>query len=249
MMFAAGVALLSAPRVQAQGTSTARYRVTSSSVIALDKAPQSPLVDSVTTSLLLKIDISAGRDTVATMSIDSLVLASTGMVRRAADAFSQGISVSALLSNGRPRITGDSASACLAERPMAGLLPELLPLLPSPLRPDQQWSDTLTVTTCRAGLPVTMETIAVYRTLSGIDSASVLLERRATIRVGGASVIRQQAVSLSGTGTSESLSVVALNTRQIQSWRGTQSLEIQLTNGQQIRRLSQQVTDTATLIP
>jgi hypothetical protein len=241
--------MLTAPPVLAQAGQATRYRVTSSSVIALDKAPLPPLVDTVTTTLLLQIAISAGSDTVATLSIDSLQLSSSGMVRRPADAFSHGISVSALLSNGRPRITGDSASACLAERPMAGLLPELLPLLPTPLRADQQWSDTLTVTTCRAGLPATMETIAVYRTLSGIDSTSVLLERRAVVRVGGSSVIRQQAVTLSGTGTSESLSVVLLGTRQIQSWRATQSLDLQLTNGQQTRRLNQQVTDTATLIP
>ncbi len=248
-MPALGVVLIAATSVQAQSDQTVRYRVTSSSVIALDKAPQPPLVDTVTASMLLKIDISSGTDTVAVLSIDSLVLASTGMVRRTADAFSQGISVSALLSNGRPRVTGDSASACQAERPMAGLLPELLPLLPTPLRPEQQWSDTLTVTTCRAGLPVTMETIAVYRTLTGIDSTSVLLERRAAIQVGGSSMLRQQQVTLSGTGTSESLSVVALSTRQIQSWRGTQTLEFQLTNGQQIRRLSQLLTDTATIVP
>ncbi len=249
MMLALGVGLLVATGVQAQDGRTVRYRVTSSSVIALDKAPQPPLVDTVTTTMLLKIDISAGKDTVATLSIDSLVLTSTGMVRRTADAFSQGISVSALLSNGRPRVTGDSASACLAERPMAGFLPELLPLLPTPLRPDQQWSDTLSVTTCRAGLPVTMETIAVYRTVTGIDSLSLVLERRSAIRVSGSSVLRQQVVTLSGTGTSESLSVVALGTRQIQSWRATQTLEFQLTNGQQSRRLSQLLTDTAAIVP
>ncbi len=249
LLFTACVMLLAAPDVDAQGSQSARYRVTSTSVLALDKTPQPPLVDTVTTALLLRIDISAGTDTVATMSIDSLVVASTGMVRRPADAFSQGISVSALLSNGRPLVTGDSASACLAERPLAGLLPELLPLLPTPLRPEQQWSDTLSVTTCRAGLPVTLHTIAVYRTLTGIDSTSLLIERRAVIRAGGSSVLRQQQVTLSGTGTSESLSVVTLGTRQIQSWRGTQALEFQLTNGQQTRRLSQQVTDTAALIP
>jgi len=132
---------------------------------------------------------------------------------------------------------------------MAGFLPELLPLLPTPLRPDQQWSDTLSVTTCRAGLPVTMETIAVYRTVTGIDSLSLVLERRSAIRVSGSSVLRQQVVTLSGTGTSESLSVVALGTRQIQSWRATQTLEFQLTNGQQSRRLSQLLTDTAAIVP
>lgn len=244
----AGFVLVCAPAA-AQGKSGSRYRLASSSVISLDKTPQAPLVDTVTTTLLLRIDISAGVDTVATLTIDSLQLTSTGMVRRAADAFSHGISVSALLLNGRPRITGDSASACLAERPMAGLLPELLPLLPLPLRADQQWSDTLTVTTCRTGLPVSLETIAAYRTLTGIDSTSVLLERRAVIRAVGSSVLRQQTVTLVGSGTSESLSVVSVAERRIQSWRGTQTLEIQLTNGLQTRRMSQQLTETATLIP
>jgi hypothetical protein len=233
----------------AQTVAPSRYRVTSTAVIALDRAPQAPLVDTVNTTSLLTIEQSAGVDTVATMSIDSLQLTSTGMIRRPADAFSRGLGVSALLSVGRPRTTGDSATACLTERPLAGLLPELLPLLPTPLRADQQWSDTLTVTTCRAGLPVTTVTIVSSRTLTGIDSSSVLLERRAVIHASGSAVLRLQTVTLGGTGTSESLAVVTVAERRIQSWRGTQSLDIQLTNGQQTRRMSQQLIETASLIP
>lgn len=236
-------------RLLAQSATATRYRVTSTAVLALDRAAQAPLVDTVTSTSLVTIELSAGVDTVATLSIDSLQLVSTGMVRRAADAFSRGISVSALLNAGRPLITGDSASACTAERPLAGLLPELLPLLPTPLRAEQQWSDTLTVTTCRAGLPVTTVTIASYRTLTGMDSTTVLLERRATIRALGHAVLREQTVSLDGTGTSESLSVVMVATRRIQNWRSTQSLDFQLTNGQQMRRMVQQLTDAATLLP
>ncbi len=235
--------------LQAQSAPAVRYRIASTAVIALDRAPQPALVDTVTTTSLLSIEVSAGTDTVATMTVDSLLLVSTGMIRRAPDAFARGISVSALLHNGRPLITGDSASACTAERPLAGLLPDLLPLLPLPLRADQQWSDTLTVTTCRAGLPVTTVTIAAYRTLTGIDSTTVLLERRAVIRANGAAVIRTQTVSLTGTGTSESLAVVSVASRHIQSWRGTQQLDIQLTNGQQTRQMTQLLTDSATLLP
>ncbi len=241
-----GVAALSVHAQSAVGT---RYRVSSTAVIALDRSAQTPLVDTVTTTSLVSIEISSGVDTVATLSIDSLHVTSTGMVRRTADAFARGISVSALLSAGRPLMTGDSASACTAERPLAGLLPELLPLLPMPLRADQQWSDTLTVTTCRAGLPVTTTTIAAYRTLTGMDSTTVLVERRATIRAAGQAQLRQQTVTLDGAGSSESLAVVLVAARQIQSWRSTQSLDVQLTNGQQTRRILQQLTDTATLIP
>ncbi len=241
-------ALLSAA-VVAQGTSDARYRVTSTSVMSLDRAQQAPLVDTVATTALLTIARSVASDTTATMSLDSLLVVSTGMIRRPPDAFSKGISVVAPLVSGRPRVTGDSATACAGERPLAGLLPELLPLLPLPLRAEQQWADTLTVTTCRAGLPVTTITIANYRTLTGMDSSSVLLERRAVIRATGAATIRQQAVTLTGSGTSESLSVVLLASRRIQSWRGTQTLEVQLTNGQQTRRMVQQLTDSVASIP
>ncbi len=233
----------------AQGSPEARYRVTSTSVITLERAQQPPLVDTVSSTSLLAIAVSAGTDTVATMSVDSLQLTSTGMIRRTVDAFAKGISVSALLHDGRPIITGDSASACTSERPLAGLLPELLPLLPTPLRAEQQWTDTLTVTTCRAGLAVTTVTIAAYRTLTGMDSSTVLLERRAVIRAGGSAVLREQMVTLTGTGTSESLSVVAIASRRIQSWRGSQSLEFQITNGQQTRRMMQQLTDSAAIIP
>ena len=233
----------------AQAPSDARYRITSTAVLSLDRAPQAPLVDTVVTSSNLAITLSAGSDTIATMSLDSLTVTSTGMIRRAADAFSHGISVSASLVAGRPRITGDSASACTAERPLAGLLPELLPLLPTPLTPEQQWSDTLTVTTCRAGLPVTMVTIVNSRTLTGMDSTTLLLERRAVVRASGVATLRGQTVSLTGSGTSESLAVVLVGPRRIESWRGSQTLEIALTNGQQTRRLVQQLTDTATPIP
>jgi hypothetical protein len=243
------LAMSAAVSLQAQSGSATRYRVSSTAVIALDRAAQTPLVDTVTTTSLVTIELSSGVDTVATLSIDSLQLTSTGMVRRTADAFSRGISVSALLANGRPLITGDSASACTVERPLAALLPELLPLMPTPLRAEQQWSDTLIVTTCRAGLPVTTTTIAAYRTLTGLDTATVLLERRAVMRAMGQAQLRQQTVTLDGTGTSESLAVVLVATRRIQSWRSTQSLDVQLTNGQQTRRVVQQLTDTASLIP
>ena len=240
---------LTSSALVAQGTSDARYRVTSTSVLSLDRAQQAPLVDTVVTTALLLISRNAAPDSMATMSLDSLVVVSTGMIRRPPDAFSKGLSIVARLESGRPRVTGDSASACAVERPLAGLLPELLPLLPVPVRAEQQWSDTLTVTTCRAGLPVTTVTIANYRTLTGMDSSSVLLERHAVIRANGAATIRQQAVSLSGSGTSESLAVVLLGARRIQSWRGTQSLEVQLTNGQQTRRMVQQLTDSVASVP
>jgi hypothetical protein len=233
----------------AQSAPDLRYRITSTSVLSLDRAQQAPLVDTVVTSALLTIATSARVDTTATMSLDSLQVVSTGMIRRPPDAFMRGPSVAATLVGGRPRVTGDSATACASERPLAGLLPELLPLLPALLRADQQWSDTLTVTTCRAGLPVTTVTIANYHTLTGMDSTTILVERHAVIRAAGSSMVRQQTVTLTGSGTSESLAVLALSSRRLQSWRGTQTLEVQLTNGQQTRRMVQQLTDNAAMIP
>lgn len=235
--------------VLAQATSDVRYRVTSTSVLSLDRAPQSALVDTVVTTAVLMIARSGAPDSMVTLSLDSLHVVSTGMIRRPLDAFSKGVSVVAPLVSGRPRYTGDSETACSVERPLAGLLPELMPLLPMPLRAEQQWSDTVTVTTCRAGLPVTTVTIANSRTLTGMDSGSVLLERRAVIRANGVATIRAQTVALTGSGTSESLSVVLLATRRIQSWRGTQMLELSLTNGQQTRRMVQQLVDSVVSVP
>ncbi|MCC7052521.1 MAG: hypothetical protein IT355_04590 [Gemmatimonadaceae bacterium] len=240
------VQVVSVEDAEAQG---ARYRVVSTAVIALERAGQPPLVDTLTTASLVTIALSAVADTVATMSLDSLQVTSTGMVKRPPDAFTRGVSVLAVLTGGRPRVTGDSATACASERPLAGLLPELLPLLPVPLVADASWSDTLTVTTCRAGLPVTAVTVVTNRLLTGMDSTSLLLERRAVIRVSGGATLRAQQVTLNGSGTSESLGVVLVGTRQLQSWRGTQSLELELTNGQQTRRIVQQITDSATLLP
>ena len=233
----------------AQSAVPTRYRVTSTAVLSLDRAPQSPLVDTVVTTTQITLTHSAGSDGSVTLSIDSLQQVSTGMVKRASDAPAPTATVSAVLIDGRPRVIGDSATACASERPMAGLLPELMPLLPMPLRAEQQWSDTLTVTTCRAGLPVTIVTIAAYRTLTGMDSGTVLLERRGMLRASAAAMIGHQTVTLSGTGISESLGVVSIATRRLQSWRGTQSLDFELGNGQQTRRMMQQLTDSATLVP
>jgi len=227
----------------------ARYRVTSTAVLTLDRVNETPLVDTLTTSALLFLTIPAAAPTVVTLAIDSLQLTSTGMVRRAPDAFSRGTSLSAALTDGRPQITGDSITACTAERPLAALLPELLPLLLTPLRADQQWSDTITVTTCRASLPVTTVSIVNFRTLTGMDSTTVLLERRAVLRTTGSIAIRDQLVSLNGSGTSEALSTVLIATRQIQSHRGSQSLDFSLTNGQQTRRMVQQITDSVSILP
>jgi hypothetical protein len=233
----------------AQGMSEpVRYRVTSTSVVTLSRARQEALVDTITTTSLVSIQVMAGMDTVATMLVDSLQQTSTGMVRRLPDASAGGVSVAARLVAGRPPVTGDSATACATERPLAGLLPELLPLLPAVLRADQQWSDTVTVITCRAGLPVMLQTIATYRTLTGMDAGSLLLERRAVLRANGVAVLRAQTVTLDGSGTGESLAVVSLATRRMVSWRGSQSLELEISNGQQVRRLVQQVADVATLV-
>ena len=227
----------------------ARYAVLSTSVITLERAPQAPLVDTIATTSKLTIDLAGLGESIATLTIDSLGVVSTGMVRRAPDAFARGISLSVPLTNGRPRVTGDSASSCTSEQPLAGLLPELLPLLPSPLTADQQWTDTVTVHTCRAGLPVTLTAAATYRTLTGMDSSSVLVERRAYLTASGGATLRAQAVTLTGTGTSESMAVVLVSSRRVQSWRSTQTLDVQISNGQQTRRLVQQVSDTAVLQP
>ena len=127
----------------------ARYRVASIAVLSLDRVGgDMPLVDTLVTAALLEITITNTSPSVATLAIDSLQVTSSGMVRRAPDAFVRGRSVAAVLTDGRPRITGDSLTSCTAERPLAALLPELLPLLPMPLRADQQWSDTTVGTYC-----------------------------------------------------------------------------------------------------
>lgn len=248
-----GVVLLAAAVLVAVSPARAqggRYRVTSTAVVGLDRgAGQAPLVDTISTSSLLSVAVSVVGDTVATLSVDSLQVVSTGMVKRAPDAATKAVSVVAVLTSGRPRVTGDSATACASERPLAGLLPELLPLLPVPMVAEAQWSDTVVVTTCRAGLPVTTVTVANYRLLTGMDSTSLLLERRAVIRASGEATVREQRVTLTGSGTSESLGVVLVATRQLQSWRGTQVLELELGNGQQVRRVVQQLTDSARLLP
>jgi hypothetical protein len=246
------VALLlgaTAASLRAQLSPSPRYRVSSTSVIALERPPQTPLVDTVLTASLLTLDLSFGVDSIATLSVDSLTVTSTGMIRRAPNAFSHGISVSVPLINGRPLIVGDSATACSSERPMAGLLPELIPSLPTPLRAEQQWFDTLTVTTCRAGLPVTMVSIVAYRSLTGMDSTTVTVERRSVTTATGSAVLKEQTVTLVGTGTGESLAIVDVLTRRVQLLRATQSLDVQLTNGQQSRRMIQQITDSAALLP
>jgi hypothetical protein len=230
----------------AAGAQTANYRLSSTAVVSLERTPQPPLVDTIVSNALVSVTLSLGADTIATMALDSLTSQSSGMVRRAPDAFSRGISITALLTNGRPLITGDSASACAVERPLAALLPELLPLLPITLDVDQQWSDTVAVTTCRAGLSVTTHAVVAYRTLAGMDSTTLLVERRTTLRAVGAAVLRTQPVELNGSGSSESLAIISRSSRRVLTLRNTQFLELVISNGVQTRRMTQRLTDVVT---
>jgi hypothetical protein len=242
-------ALTLAPSLDAQTAGSVRYTFSSTSVVRLERAPQTPLVDTILTKAIVAVDLSHASDTIATLRLDSLVASSTGLVRRGAGALDHGISVSVSLTAGRPRVTGDSATACAIERPLIGMLPELIPLLPAQLGPNLEWTDTTTVTSCRAGLIVTTHAITVYRTLSAMDSTSLLLERRSTLSAIGAASVRAQSVTLQGTGTAESLAVVDVLARRVQQLRGTQELRIQLTNGQQTREMVQQITDVVTRHP
>jgi hypothetical protein len=218
----------------------------SSTITTLERAPQAAIIDTIVTAAQLTLTRaqpdSAGRAE-AVLIFDSLRVSSGGMVRRTAGAATQG-RVSLLLDGGRfqPSVL-DSLGVC-AERPLLGLLADLTPGLPDSLAEGVAWSDTVRTMSCRAQVPIETTLAARYLVRASADTSVWLVDRVAEITVMGRVTLREQAVTLDGTGTGTALYEVMKRTRALRSWRNSQMMETTISNGQQTRVLRQATTET-----
>ena len=245
----AAVRAVQAARVTGRG-----YLFGSSAIVAMERpAPQGALVDTVTTLARLGVTLvpsaDGASDQVAVLAFDSLVVRSTGLVRRPATAALAGESMRVRLEGGRvARVApADGRSACDGEAPLASLLAELVPAVRGD-RPGDSWSDTTTVLACRAGVPVTVTTAWRY-TVKDETGPALALAREGTITLAADAPVKDQRLLLTGAGTSTGTITVDRGTRALRTLRATSVVTFELTNGQQSRRFTQTVADEVRLAP
>lgn len=227
------------------------YLFGSNATIAMERpAPQPPLVDTVTTLARLGVTLEPGVDggAVAALFFDSLVVRSTGLVRRPATAALAGESMRVRLDDGRVArvVPADGRSACDGEAPLAALLAELVPAVRS-MDPGASWSDTTTVLACRTGVPVTVTTVWRY-TVRDESGPALALQRDGTVAIAGEATIREQRLVMSGAGTTTGTITVDRTTRALRTLRATGTTTFEITNGQQSRRFTQVVVDEVRLL-
>lgn len=228
------------------------YLFGSIATIAMERpAPQPPLVDTVTTLARLGVTMVPGadgaQDALAVLSFDSLVVKSTGLVRRPATAALAGESVRVRVEDGRVArvVPADGRSACDGEAPLAGLLAELVPAVRAS-EPGATWSDTTSVLTCRAGVPVTVTTAWRY-TVRDETGPALALQREGVVTIAGEATLEDQRLVMTGTGSTSGTITVDRGTRALRTLRATGTTTFEITNGQQSRRFTQVVTDEVRL--
>ncbi len=230
------------------------YLFGSTATVAMERAaPEPPLVDTLVTLATIGVTLVPGedgaRDAIAVLHYDSLVVRSTGLVRRPPTAPMAGESMRVRLDDGRvARVAwADGRSACDAEAPLASMLAELVPAVRS-IEPGATWSDTTTVLACRAGVPVTVTTVWRY-TVRDESGPAVGLTREGTITVAADAAVRDQRLVLAGTGSSTGAVTVDRATRAVRTVRATSATVFEIGNGQQVRRFTQVVSDEVRLVP
>ena len=230
------------------------YLFGSVATVAMERAaPEVPLVDTVTTLAMLGVTLVPGaegtRDAIAVLSYDSLVVRSTGLVRRPAASPLAGESMRVRLDDGRvARVAwADGRSGCDAEAPLAGMLAELVPAVRS-IEAGASWSDTTTVVACRAGVPVTVTTVWRFSVRDETGPA-VGITRDGTITVSADAAVKDQRLVLAGTGSTTGAITVDRATRAVRTVRATSAVVFEIGNGQQLRRFTQIVSDEVRLAP
>jgi hypothetical protein len=221
------------------------HRLQSSTITVLDRAPQPSITDTIVTSALVRLDRTAPDSSglvEASLAFDSLRVTSGGMVRRAPDALVRG-RTTLMFRDGRPEVALlDSLRLC-TERPLIGLVADLTPSLPDSLAEGVAWTDSVSVSSCRAQVPLTTTLTARYLVRASADTSVWLVDRTADILLVGRATLREQPVTLDGSGSTTSLYEIRKSSRQIRSWRNTQTVETRLSNGQQTRVFRQLTTD------
>ena len=192
---------------------TYRYQVVSEASVELlrdsaaSAAPrQGSLVDTLTSTIHITYQIAGDGAPRLTGSVDSFTVQSTGLVPTGQRALAAPLPFAATLSDGRRPATFEAHPDTACAAPDVALLAvarDLLLPAPASLAPGTVWSDTITSTVCRAGIPVTARTVRSYRVVGPAmrDSVqAVQLRRETTLTMTGGGTPRGDTVTVTGTG-------------------------------------------------
>lgn len=219
------------------------------------------LVDTLVTSASLSYQIAGeGADRLVTGAVDSFTVRSTGLVPGAREPYAGAIPFRALLLAGRmpvrfapmspvpepPAPTAPAAgdSACVApDAPLIALARDVLVPLPLSVAPGHAWQDTVSTTTCRAGIPVTTTAVRSYRVMgpSERDGVPALAVSRATqIAMTGQGTPRGQTVTVLGSGQGAGALFLDVAGGRYLGGTDSSTVELSISNGVQTRRFVQQ---------
>jgi hypothetical protein len=223
---------------------------------ARSEASGIPLVDTVTTLVHLTYRIEqpspalpdGGEQQAVTGTVDSFTVRSAGLVPTGERPLPAPLSFRATLAGGRTPTQFEATPDTACAAPDAALLAlarDFLLPLPISLAPGSEWRDTVTTTTCRAGIPVTTESIHSYRVVGSVarDSIQALrVTRESAITVQGQGFPREQTVTVAGTGQGSGELFLDAAAGRYLGGAVESRVELTVTNGVQTKRFLQRAT-------
>jgi len=208
-----------------------------------------PLIDTVTTVVHLTYRIVADsvHERVAG-TVDSFTVRSTGLVPVGQRPLAAPLPFQATLDAGRDPVRFEAApdTACAApDAPLLTVARDLLiPLAPS-LAPGTEWRDTVVTSICRAGVPVTSESVHSYRVAGPAErngTPAVRVTRTTALTLRGAVMRDSQTVTVAGTGSGNAELFLDAGGGRYLGGTEESRLELSVTNGVQSRRFLQNAT-------
>lgn len=82
---------------------------------------------------------------------------------------------------------------------------ELWVTWPAQVREGERWSDSVTTTVCRDGIPLALTTIRQYRVERPLSDSLLVVRREARLRLTGSGALRGDSTQITGEGTSDAL--------------------------------------------
>jgi len=148
--------------------------------------------------------------------------------------------------------TAPSPSCDTMEAAARALARDVHVRVPRGVQRGQRWSDSTSTAVCRGGIPMTATTKAIFEARdiqSRGDTSIVQVLRRSTLTLAGAGVQGSRRISVSGTGTSETLFSYELHAGAFLESTGQSTLQLRFETIQQTEEVTQRSTSRVRLRP